>query len=341
MKKQYKILIGDDEDYIHNQVISSIGKEFYDIKSAYEGTEVWNMLEKEPFDLLLLDVYFPDVDDLSLLERITKKFPSMPVIMFSGNVRDNITLVVEAIKIGAFDFISKPINVDELRNRIQNLFKLKKIETNEAGLIASIKESQYDIVGNSKEIKKVLEKIDKVANTDNVVLIEGETGTGKELVAKAIHFYGSRKRSPFISLNCSALPSNIVEAELFGYDRGAFTGAVRKTPGKFDLAGEGTIFLDEIGDLPIEIQPKLLRVLENGEYTPLGNLPMKTSKARVIAATNRNLKFEVKDKRFREDLYYRLAAFKITLPPLRTRGNDIIKIANYFLDVFNQKVQKI
>ena len=340
--KAYNILLVDDEDYIHKQIIFDFQGLPYKIDSAYTGIQTYELVKQKSFDVILLDVYLPDVDDLSLLKKLLQQCPVTPIIMISAHATENLDLVIEAIKLGAYDFIAKPINSDELSNRIANLLKFKKAESNEQGLLASIQDvhRQYDIIGNSSEMRDVLKKIEKVTDTDNVVLIQGETGTGKELVARAIHYYGNRKCAPFISVNCSALPRDIVEAELFGYERGAFTGAIRRTPGKFELAGEGSIFLDEIGEISLETQPKLLRVLQDGEYSPLGNLPVRRSRARVVAATNRDVKKLVEEGKFREDLYYRLEGFRILLPPLRTRSKDIITLAHYFLDIFNQKGNK-
>ena len=331
MSRNYKILLVDDEEYIHEILKIGLAKNPFVFVGAGTGLEAWEKLQEESFDLVLLDFFLPDVHDLSLARRILQNFPHIPVMILSGY--STITeVIVSAIKLGVYDFINKPLNLSDIENRIQNLFKLKQME--------NFYGASYKVIGESLEVKEVFLKVKKIANTDNVVLLQGETGTGKELIARTIHQVGKRKAYPFIPLNCSAIPRDIVEAELFGYAKGAFTGAYLESPGKFALAGNGTIFLDEIGDIPLEIQAKLLRVLQDGEYMPLGNLPLRKARARVIAASNQNLQSLSEQGKFRKDLYYRLSGFCITLPPLRIRGNDIILLANYFLNLFNQKGEK-
>lgn len=336
----HRILIIDDEEKIRTLLSRIISLEGFDIIQAPDLKTGWRKLELNEVDVLLCDVKLPDGNGVEFSKLVKEKFPAIEIILLTafGNIPDG----VQAIKNGAFDYITKG---DDNNKIIPLLYKAsEKVKLNKRVIQL---EKQLDqklsfenIIGKSKLIKQALESAKKVANTDATVLLTGETGTGKEVFAQAIHQASKRNKNNFIAVNCSAFSKELLENELFGHKAGAFTGATKDAKGIFEEANNGTVFLDEIGEMPLDLQAKLLRVLESGEFLKLGdNKPIKTD-VRIIAATNRDLQKEIQSGNFREDLYYRINIFNITLPALRERTVDIEELANYFLTVFATKTNK-
>ncbi len=336
----HRILIIDDEEKIRTLLSRIISLEGFDIIQAPDLKTGWRKLELNEVDVLLCDVKLPDGNGVEFSKLVKEKFPAIEIILLTafGNIPDG----VQAIKNGAFDYITKG---DDNNKIIPLLYKAsEKVKLNKRVIQL---EKQLDqklsfenIIGKSKLIKQAVESAKKVANTDATVLLTGETGTGKEVFAQAIHQASKRSKNNFIAVNCSAFSKELLENELFGHKAGAFTGATKDAKGIFEEANNGTVFLDEIGEMPLDLQAKLLRVLESGEFLKLGdNKPIKTD-VRIIAATNRDLQKEIQSGNFREDLYYRINIFNITLPALRERTVDIEELANYFLTVFATKTNK-
>ena len=336
----HQILIIDDEEKIRTLLSRIISLEGFDIIQAPDLKTGWRKLELNEVDVLLCDVKLPDGNGVEFSKLVKEKFPAIEIILLTafGNIPDG----VQAIKNGAFDYITKG---DDNNKIIPLLYKAsEKVKLNKRVIQL---EKQLDqklsfenIIGKSKLIKQAVESAKKVANTDATVLLTGETGTGKEVFAQAIHQASKRSKNNFIAVNCSAFSKELLENELFGHKAGAFTGATKDAKGIFEEANNGTVFLDEIGEMPLDLQAKLLRVLESGEFLKLGdNKPIKTD-VRIIAATNRDLQKEIQSGNFREDLYYRINIFNITLPALRERTADIEELANYFLTVFATKTNK-
>lgn len=289
-------------------------------------------------DVILLDLMMPNVDGITVLERLQENKNEIPIIVISAqNVIDT---AVNAIRLGAYDYLSKPIeDFDKFEILLRNAVKNSSLRKEVSRLRALVSEQVNfpNIISNSPKMQKVFSLIEKTLTNDVTVMVLGESGTGKELIAKAIHHNSHRQNGPFVVLNCAAIPKDLLESELFGHVKGAFTGAVSNRKGKFELANNGTIFLDEIGELHIELQAKLLRVIQEGEFTQVGGEEITKTNARIISATNKDLEMEVREGNFREDLYYRLNTFPIKLPPLRERIEDIILLANHFVDKFCQK----
>lgn len=336
----HRILIIDDEEKIRTLLSRIISLEGFDIIQAPDLKTGWRKLELNEVDVLLCDVKLPDGNGVEFSRLVKEKFPAIEIILLTafGNIPDG----VQAIKNGAFDYITKG---DDNNKIIPLLYKAsEKVKLNKRVIQL---EKQLDqklsfenIIGKSKLIKQAVESAKKVANTDATVLLTGETGTGKEVFAQAIHQASKRSKNNFIAVNCSAFSKELLENELFGHKAGAFTGATKDAKGIFEEANNGTVFLDEIGEMPLDLQAKLLRVLESGEFLKVGdNKPIKTD-VRIIAATNRDLQKEIQSGNFREDLYYRINIFNITLPALRERTVDIEELANYFLTVFATKTNK-
>ena len=336
----HRILIIDDEEKIRTLLSRIISLEGFDIIQAPDLKTGWKKLELNEVDVLLCDVKLPDGNGVEFSKLVKEKFPAIEIILLTafGNIPDG----VQAIKNGAFDYITKG---DDNNKIIPLLYKAsEKVKLNKRVIQLEIQLDQKlsfeNIIGKSKLIKQAVEAAKKVANTDATVLLTGETGTGKEVFAQAIHQASKRSKNNFIAVNCSAFSKELLENELFGHKAGAFTGATKDAKGIFEEANNGTVFLDEIGEMPLDLQAKLLRVLESGEFLKLGdNKPIKTD-VRIIAATNRDLQKEILSGNFREDLYYRINIFNITLPALRERTADIEELANYFLTVFATKTNK-
>ncbi|HPX55027.1 MAG TPA: sigma-54 dependent transcriptional regulator [Syntrophales bacterium] len=332
-----RILIVDDELNMRLVLRAMLKKEGYEVFVAEDGLAALNILKDNDVSAIVTDLKMPRLDGMGLLDRVTREYPSIPIIIITAY--GTVNTAVDALKKGAFDYITKPFDQDDLRNVIKKAIKTR--EFNQGEVMMSDEEiDRYGIVGASPKMMEVYETIRQVAPATTAVLITGETGTGKELIAHAIHRNSPRKANPFIKINCGAITEHLVESELFGYEKGAFTGAVVTKPGRFELAHTGTIFLDEIGDLPRDMQVKLLHVLQDQEFERVGGVRTIKIDVRVIAATNRNLQQEVKEGRFREDLFYRLNVFPIQLPPLRERQEDILPLMDYFLEKCNQKLGK-
>jgi two-component system nitrogen regulation response regulator NtrX len=338
MAKQ--ILVVDDEERIRQSLNGILKDEGYEVVESKDGAQALKQLESDPPDLVLLDIWMPGVDGMAVLERMKGQIPNLPVIMISGH--GNIELAVKAVKLGAYDFIEKPLSLEKVLLAVNNALLFSKLEQENRALRQEV-ERKYEIVGNSAEVQKLKEQIKIVAPTNGWVLINGENGTGKELVARAIHRLSLRAERSFVEVNCAAIPEELIESELFGHEKGSFTGALTKKRGKFDLAHEGTLFLDEIADMSLKTQAKILRILQEQKFERVGGTEMIYVDVRVIAATNRDLMEEIQKGKFREDLFYRLNVIPLTAPPLRERRGDIPLLVEYFIEAFcleNNKEKK-
>jgi DNA-binding NtrC family response regulator len=331
-----KILIVDDELNMQLVLKAMLQKEGYEILTASDGLEALKILKANQVAVVVTDLKMPRLDGMGLLEKIQDIYPAIPVIMITAH--GTVSTAVEAIKKGALDYIMKPFEQDDLKNIIHKAVLTRRL--NEGEVFPGSDLDRTGIIGSGEVIERLLDSIRKVAATTTTVLITGETGTGKELVANAIHRNSPRRANPFIKINCAAISENLLESELFGYEKGAFTGALSTKPGRFELADRGTLFLDEVGELPLDMQVKLLRVIQDYEFERVGGLKTIKVDVRLLAATNRNLLQEVKSGRFREDLFYRLNVFPIHLYPLRERREDIPALADYILARFNRKLDK-
>jgi len=332
-----KILVVDDELNMRLVLKALLNKEGYDVATASDGVEALKVLKSGGVGVVVTDLKMPKLDGVGLLERVIRDYPSTPVIIITAH--GTIATAVDALKKGAFDYITKPFERDELKNIIHKAIRTRRL--NEEELLFSPDDiDRQGIIGSSEPMLKIYDTIKRVATTTTTVLISGETGTGKDLIAYAIHRNSPRRDNPFVKINCSAIAENLIESELFGYEKGAFTGAVSTKPGRFELADKGTLFLDEVGEISRDMQVKLLRVIQDHEFERVGGLRTIKVDVRLIAATNRNLLQDVKDGRFREDLYYRLNVFPTHLPPLRERREDILPLTDYFIEKFNNKLDR-
>ncbi|OFW40012.1 MAG: Fis family transcriptional regulator [Acidobacteria bacterium RIFCSPLOWO2_12_FULL_67_14b] len=325
------VLLIDDDESLRRVVEYNLHEEGYGVLTAVDGAAGWRMFQAEAVDLVLTDVRMPEMDGVEVLTRIKAMQPDVPVIMLTAH--GTIDSAVEAMKLGAFDYLTKPFNREQLKAAVRKAFEVAALTTENRYLrqVVADRFSFANMIAGSRAMRAVTETAGRVALSDTSVLLEGESGTGKELLAKAIHFHSSRARAPFVTINCGAIPEQLLESELFGHRRGSFTGAVSDKRGKFEAADRGTIFLDEIGELPMLLQVKILRVLQEREVDKVGETrPIKVD-VRVIAATNRDLEKMVADGTFRDDLYYRLAVVSIRMPPLRERSDDIPFLVDHFL----------
>jgi DNA-binding NtrC family response regulator len=323
-----KVLIIDDEEAIRSSLQMIFEYEGYECILAANGPAALKIAEKESPDLVFLDIKMPQMDGMEVLKKLKGGDGSPPVVILSGH--GNIKTAVEATKLGAFDFIEKPPESDRILLVARNALSQKKLSDENRRLKLSFDE-RYRMVGKSSAIEKVWDSIKRAAPTNATVLITGESGVGKELVARAIHRNSLRKDEAFVQVNCAAIPEDLIESELFGHEKGSFTGATEKQIGKFELAHRGTIFLDEVGDMSLRTQAKVLRVLQEGEFERVGGQQSSRCDVRVVAATNKDLPAEVAAGRFREDLYYRLAVVPVHVPPLRERKEDVPELAEAFL----------
>ncbi len=336
------LLIVDDEKNIISSLTRPLTREGYNIRSALTGQEALDILQRaedgteEDIDILLVDVWLPDIDGLQVLQKAKEISPDIIPIVMSGHA--SIDTAVKATKLGAFDFMEKPLNLDKVLLLIEHALKYRRLEEANRGFRQAI-EQEYQIIGQSQQVLDMIERISIVAATPGRVLIAGENGTGKELVARAIHANSNRQEGPFIKVNCAAIPNELIESELFGHEKGSFTGAHERKKGKFELANEGTIFLDEIGDMSLPTQAKILRVLTDNEIDRVGGTRPIRVDVRVIAASNKNLEEEIKKGNFREDLYYRLNVIPFMVPPLRERREDIPLLAGHFLKLYCRETQ--
>ncbi len=334
-----RILVADDEPNLRRVLVAILKREGYDVAQAADGIEALALID-DTMDVVITDLKMPRVDGMKVLQEVSANYPKIPVIMITafGSV-DN---AVAAVKAGAFDYIEKPFEQEQIRQIVEKA--VKQAGANRQALTAPASgtktKGRHGLIGQSKQIESIFDIIDKVADTPSTVLVTGESGTGKELVAKALHENSSRNGNPFIKINCAAIPKNLMESELFGYEKGAFTGATSAKPGRFELADQGTLFLDEIGEIPVEMQVKLLRAIQESEFERVGGLKTIKVDVRLITATNRNLKEEVASGAFREDLFYRLNVVPLNIPPLRDRSDDIPLLVEHIIEKFRTKLNK-
>ncbi len=325
-----KILIIDDERSIRNTLKEILSYEDYEISLAENGLEGLEKAKTGEFDVILCDIKMPQMDGIEVLEKTQELALDTPIIMISGHA--NIDTAVDAIKKGAFDFIEKPLDLNRILITIRNAMDKSKLIT-ETKVLKRKVSKKYEMIGSSEAIESVNEMIDKVAPTDARVLITGPNGTGKELVAHRIHEQSKRSKTAFVEVNCAAIPSELIESELFGHEKGSFTSAHKQRKGKFELADGGTLFLDEIGDMSLSAQAKVLRALQENRITRVGGDKEIKVNVRVIAATNKNISEEIENNNFREDLYHRLSVILIHVPSLNDRIDDIPKLANHFIEM--------
>ena len=330
--KNIKILLIEDDDGSREALLILLKASGFTMKGCSSGKEGLDLLAGEPFDIVLSDLFLPDMNGIDILTRVKQDSPRTEVILVTGH--GSAETAVQAMKKGAYDYITKPLNIDELRLIIDKAVEKGQLLSENVYLKKQLQEKYEfaNIIGNSQAMQQLFSRMKRIIKTDSTVLILGESGTGKELVAKAIHFNGNRKDKPFIAVNCSAIPENLLESELFGHAKGAFTGAVKEKVGKFEAANYGTIFLDEIGTLPMHLQTKLLRVLQEQEVERVGSNKQIKLDVRVVSATNVNLEEEVARGNFREDLFYRLNVIPVLIPPLRERIEDILPLTRHFLE---------
>ncbi|HDM76403.1 MAG TPA: sigma-54-dependent Fis family transcriptional regulator [Deltaproteobacteria bacterium] len=346
LEKNLSLLLIDDEEVIHDSIGDFLREQGYQVISAYSGEEGLELLRERAIDIVITDIRMPGIDGLGVLKEIHRTNQDVEVIIMTGH--GDLSSAITAIRNGAFDFFTKPVKLDELLIALQRTQKYQRLKReNEfykqkiSQLDSFIKvDSQTNFIGKSKEIYKVLDVIKRVSPTKSTVVIYGETGTGKELAAQLIHQNSPRANEVFLAVNCSSMPENLIESELFGHERGAFTDAKRTRLGYFELAHKGTLFLDEIGDLPLSAQAKLLRTLEKKVIRRVGGEREIPVDVRIVAATNKDLEVEVAEGRFRQDLYFRLNIITIHLPPLRKRGDDILLLADYFLHKLAKDTQR-
>ena len=334
------ILVVDDELSMREFLQIMLQKQGYQVATASQGEEALALLDRKNFDLVICDIMMPRVDGMQVLRQVKEADPQAQVVMITAFASTE--SAVEAMKLGAYDYITKPFKVDEIKLVIANALERSRLVRENVRLRQELKVrySFENLIGASPPMLEVYELIRQVAPTRSNILISGESGTGKELVAKAIHFLSPRKEKPFITVNCGAIPGELMESELFGHKKGAFTGAYQHKKGLFEIADQGTVFLDEIGEIPPPIQVKLLRAIQDKTFKAVGGLEDVSVDVRVIAATNRNLEAAVAQGQFREDLYYRLNVISLRVPPLRERKEDIPLLAQHFLDQYSKELGK-
>ena len=332
-----KVLIVDD-DLGGREALRMILKDTYEVIPAGNGTEGLKAFGDQKVDAVILDIVMPDIDGIEVLRRMKEEDPLLPVIMVTAT--QSVKTAVDAMKLGAFDYITKPYDMNEIKLVVEKAMQSRAVMSELQYLRSEIKRSYpfENMIGESAGMRAVFDVIEKVKNTDSAVLITGESGTGKELVARAVHFSGARKNKPFIAVHCAAIPSTLLESELFGHEKGAFTGADQRKLGQFELADTGTIFLDEIGEMDPAIQAKMLRVLQEQEINRVGGAKPIKIDVRILAATNRNLQKAVEAREFREDLFYRINVVPIHIPPLRERKEDIPALVQFFFDKYKREL---
>ncbi len=338
--KKPRILLIDDDKNTADGLRKILIQDGYDTSCVYTGNEALHLIDTEHFDMVITDMKLPDISGFSIIEKVKKKDPNIPVIMITAF--SSLQTAIDAMKKGADDYLTKPVNIDELELILKKIWEkqLLILQNRELRKELDDKYGFSGFIGNTPEMQHVFKTITEIAPTAASVLIYGETGTGKELVAHAIHHNSDRNDKPFIALHCASLSEGVLESELFGHEKGAFTGAVNQRRGRFELADGGTLFLDEIGELNLHVQIKLLRVLETGCFERVGGEETLESDVRIIAATNKDLEEEIKEGRFREDLYYRLNVINLELPPLRERREDIGLLTDSFLVKYATKNKK-
>jgi two-component system, NtrC family, response regulator AtoC len=341
LEAKEQILVVDDEANLRRVIAAQLARDGYEVHTTEDGEAALAYLKEHHIDLVITDLRMPRLGGMDLLRAALREDPSLPVVILTAH--GTVDTAVEALKTGAFDYISKPFDQDEVRLVVKKALRTRSLadaDATHAGTPSAPSGTRFGIIGTSKAVTDLYALIDRVAATPTTVLVTGESGTGKELVARALHEHGGDTDRPFIKVNCAAIPKDLMESELFGYEKGAFTGAVNSKPGRFELASEGTLFLDEIGEIPLEMQVKLLRVLQEGEFERVGGVKTIKVDVRLVAATNRDLKKEIAQGAFREDLFYRLNVVPIALKPLRERASDIPELVGHFVEKFNRRLRK-
>ncbi|AWK52878.1 two-component system response regulator [Clostridium beijerinckii] len=342
MTENVRVLVADDELSLRMVLQTALNKVGYEVDTVKNGKEALGMAQENYYDVAIFDIRMPDMDGLQAFYEIHKIKPNLPIILMTAFGSSE--TAVDAMKHGAYDYILKPFNLDEVKIIVNRAIRMQQLTKEVVYLTQEVQEmsmtttEQCKIVGESSKIQEVYKIIGRVANSKATVLLTGESGTGKGMAAKAIHYASDRREKPFIQVNCGSIPEGLLESEIFGHEKGAFTSAFFQKPGKFELAEGGTLFLDEIGEMSPNLQVKLLRVLQDKEFERVGGTKTFHTNVRIIAATNRDLDKEISEKRFRKDLYYRLNVVSICLPPLCERGEDIVLLADYFLKRFSGEV---
>lgn len=337
MKKT--VLLIEDEKIMRITLEDALSGAGHEVLSFDAGGPALQAIKGNSVDIVVTDVRLPDIDGFDVVREVNLRSDAPVIVMTAyGTIKD----AVEAMKLGAFDYLTKPFSLDEFLLIVERALEIRRLKEENIRLKKDLGRcySGPNVIGNSAAMKRVFSLVDKVSASDSTVLMLGESGTGKELVATTIHYQGRRRDRPLVKVNCAALPEGLIESELFGHEKGAFTGALRRKPGRFELADGGTVFLDEIGDLPLSTQAKILRVIQERQFERIGGTATLNVDVRIIAATNRNLEDDVKAGRFREDLYYRLNVIPITLPPLRERREDIPDLMEFFLDRYRKRLSK-
>jgi two-component system response regulator AtoC len=334
------LLVVDDEEPFRRLLKNELSRKGYAVEVASDGAEALNLLRDRNFDVILLDVVMPGVDGISLMKRLKEDSSTPAIVVLTGKA--TVETAVEAMKNGAYDYLTKPYKLDELTIIVDRAYEYSRLSVKSKMLEQELvrKETPFDFIGKSRQLREILALIEKVAPTDSPVFVQGESGTGKELIANAVWHYSKRKDLPLIALNCAALSEHLIESEMFGHEKGAFTNAYQMKHGLVEVADKGTLFLDEIGEMPIALQAKLLRFLDSGEFRRVGGNKALRVDVRVIAATNKDLQALIKAGAFREDLYYRLNVINIAVPPLRERRDDVEELARHFLKRYAKKLDK-
>lgn len=333
------VFICEDDENLNLLLYHNISQWGYDVQTFFDGEKILSEIQLRRPDVIVLDINLPIKSGVTVLQESRKLYPNLPVIIVSG--QGKVTTALDVMKLGAYDYLPKPIDLERLELLLRNAAKQSELWAQIEVLRSSSYEFPYnDIIAKSEAMRKVFRMISKIHDTDNAVLLYGETGVGKELLARAIHFYGKRKNGPFVVVNCAAIPRELLESEFFGHEKGAFTGAYQRKIGKFEQAHQGTIFLDEVGEMDLSLQAKLLRLLQTKTFERIGGNDTITVDTRIVSATNKNLQDEIKSKLFREDLYFRLSSFPIIIPPLRERKTDILLLAEEFLHRFTTRYEK-
>ncbi|MGD0623612.1 MAG: sigma-54 dependent transcriptional regulator [Thermodesulfobacteriota bacterium] len=335
-----KILLIDDSPDILTHLSEYLKNEGYEVEASTDGEKAISMIERKCYDIILTDLMMPNIDGMEVLKYVTQHSRESICMILTGY--GTIKNAVEAVKLGAFDYLTKPIKMDEILITLKRALEFRDLKRENQNLRNQLKKKYKfeNIIGDSEKMHQIFETIEKVADTDSTILILGESGTGKELIAKAIHYNSYRREGPFIPVNCAAIPSELLESELFGHEKGAFTNAIRTRIGRFELANGGTVFLDEIGDMSPNLQSKLLRVLQERQFERIGGVKTVKIDIRIIAATHQDLKVAVEQGKFRQDLYYRLNVIPIQIPPLRERKSDIPLLVHHFLNHFNRSKKR-
>ena len=332
-----RVLVADDELNMRRVLEAILRREGYDVVTAANGLDAVSEMNRD-IHTVITDLKMPGLDGMGLLRKLQQDFPEVPVVMITAH--GSVESAVEAVKLGAFDYLEKPFEQEQTRQIVAKAMRTHELARRDARPEEPSGRGRFRLIGSAPVIRQIFAVVEKVADTPSTVLITGESGTGKELIARALHENSSRHKGPFIKINCAAIPKTLMESELFGYEKGAFTGAVGAKPGRFELAHGGTLFLDEIGEIPVEMQVKLLRVLQESEFERVGGIKTIKVDVRLVTATNRDLLHEIQEEAFREDLFYRLNVVPIHIPPLRDRREDIPLLAEHFIAKFNDRLKK-